>query len=68
MVKETKYEGEDQLLFNELKPGMVFGHISHIFRDSKVMSPYTIKTNEKTKYIMIETPALSIKSTAGLTP
>ena len=51
MIKETKYEGEDQILFGELAPGMIFGHISHIFKDFRVMSPYTIKTNEKTKYI-----------------
>ena len=54
-------------MFAELKPGEVFGHISHIFKNFRVMSPYTIKTNEKTKYIMIESPALSIQGAENMT-
>ena len=66
MVRETKYEGQDQILFAELKAGEVFGHISHIFKNFRVMSPYTIKTNEKTKYIIIEKAALEITSREGM--
>jgi hypothetical protein len=31
VIKKTKYEGEDQMLFSVLKEGEVFGHFSHIF-------------------------------------
>lgn len=54
MTKATKYEGEDQMLFDELEKGQVFGFIPHIFRDQNVLSPFTIKTNEKTRLLVIE--------------
>ena len=34
--------------------GEVFGHLTHIFKHEGLLAPYTIKTNEKTRLLVIE--------------
>ena len=53
--------------FAELKSGEIFGHLTHIFQDAGILSPFTIKTNEKTKYIEINKAAFDIASNDGVT-
>jgi hypothetical protein len=59
MTKKTRYEGQDQLLIGALKSGEVFGYLSYIF-DNSVKSPFTIKTNEKTRLILVEKKAIEL--------
>jgi len=46
------------MLFSVLEEGEVFGHFSHIFAAFNVSSPFTVKTNEKTRYIQISAEAV----------
>ena len=46
------------MLFSVLKEGEVFGHFSHIFSAFNISSPFTVKTNEKTRYIQISAEAV----------
>jgi CRP-like cAMP-binding protein len=58
-AKQTKYEGEDQLLLGTFKRGETFGYLGYIF-DEKIPPPFTIKTNEKTRLILIESKAVEL--------
>ena len=58
-IKKTKFDGEDQLLLGSHKSGEVFGHLDYIF-DGKISSPFTIKTNEKTRLILIQKEAINL--------
>jgi len=53
------------MLFAEMKQGEIFGHPTHIF--PQVMSPFTIKTNEKTRLRIIENPAVYLPSKDNVT-
>ena len=57
-LRETEFEGQDQMLFSVFKRGEVFGHEPHIFPGRRVLAPFTIKTNEKTRLLVIEKEAV----------
>jgi len=54
-IKETKYEGEDQLLFGLISAGEILSHWSYARPENSddLYYPFTIKTNEKTKLLII---------------
>ena len=57
MIKETKYEGEDQLIFAHIKTGHLFNHWVYIYPEAlkdEITCPFTIKTNEKTRILIID--------------
>lgn len=56
-ARQTKYEGEDLMLVGTYKRGETFGYLSYIF-DENIRAPFTIKTNEKTRLILIEKKAI----------
>lgn len=58
--RQTKYDGEDQLLFASARSGEIFGQLQYIFPKSRgeIRQPFTIKTNEKTRLIMIDSKAI----------
>lgn len=53
-----EFEGQDQMLFSVFKRGEVFGYEPHIFPGQRVLSPFTIKTNEKTRLLVIAKEAV----------
>jgi len=62
MVKKTKYEGEDQMNFGELRTGEIFNHLPYVYPQEvkdHITCPFTIKTNEKTKLLIIEKDGIS---------
>ena len=46
------------MLFSVFQRGEVFGYEPHIFPGQRVVSPFTIKTNEKTRLLVIEKGAV----------
>ena len=58
-ARQTKYEGEDLMLVGTFKRGEQFGFLSYIF-DENIRAPFTIKTNEKTRLILIEKKAIQL--------
>ena len=63
VTKKTKYDGEDQMQFGVLKPGEVFGHLPYVYpaeyKDTAAC-PFTIKTNEKTRLLIIQKAGISL--------
>lgn len=62
VIKKTKYEGEDQILFGELKSGDIFNHLPYVYPGELkdyVTCPYTIKTDEKTRLMIINKEGVS---------
>jgi len=55
MIRETKYEGEDQLLFGRFLAGSLLSHwpYGRPEKSDDLHYPFTIKTNEKTKLLLI---------------
>ena len=57
LIKKTKYDGEDQMGFGELRSGEIFNDLPYVYPPGQkdlVTCPFTIKTNEKTKLLIIE--------------
>ena len=59
VAKQTKYDGEDQMQVGTFKRGETFGYLSYVF-DENIGAPFTVKTNEKTRLILIEKKAIEL--------